>query len=258
MFRQRVLSALVGIPVVLAVTWQGDLPFFLFALFLGILALRELYNMCGVRDSKERVLGYVAHTVLFLLAYLYGTQALLIGLIFVFLAVNILWVLAFPRDFKTLSVLIWGKLYITVMLSCFLWLRQAPDGFLLVAAVFVTVWASDTGAYLVGITLGKHRLIPAVSPKKSVEGAVGGLISAAIAMALMGPMLGFGQLQAATMGVLLSIMGQVGDLAESALKRSAETKDSGNFLPGHGGVLDRLDSLLFVAPLAWILFVILT
>jgi phosphatidate cytidylyltransferase len=256
MFRLRVLSALVGIPLILAVTWLGGFPFMAVLLLLGALALGEFYQM-GSIPAPARLPGIAVHTLLIGAAWFGGPPGLLTGLILFFLALNIYWVLTFPGNFQALLFLLWGKLYITVLLSCFLWLRQAPEGFLLVAALFAAVWASDTGAYLVGMTLGRHRLIPAVSPKKSVEGAVGGLLFAAAAMILLAPYLQLAIPRAALTGLLLSVTGQLGDLAESALKRHANIKDSGHFLPGHGGVLDRMDSLLFAAPLAWLLFVIL-
>jgi phosphatidate cytidylyltransferase len=257
MFRQRLLSALVGIPAVLAVAWAGGLTFLAVISLVGALALRELYEIGGVGEPIERILGYSGHLLLCFLAWFYGPLALFVGLIFFFIAVNIWWIGSFPREYKSLSVLVWGKIYITALLSCFFWVRQSQEGFLLITVIFVTVWASDTGAYLIGMTMGKHRLLPSVSPKKSFEGAIGGIIFAAAALGMMGPLLGMGYIEAIFTGILLSIVGQIGDLAESALKRSAHIKDSGHFLPGHGGVLDRLDSLLFVVPLAWVLFVIM-
>lgn len=256
MFRQRLLSALVGIPTVMVITWAGGPLFALALLLVGVVALQELYILAGVEDRMMHLLGYTGHTVLFLLSFAAGPQALLFGIILFFILLNIAWVLAYPRDFRVLSVLVWGKLYITLLLSAFLWLRQADNGLIIVVAVLITIWASDTGAYLVGMTCGRHKLIPEVSPKKSVEGAVGGIVFAAFILGVLGPSLGYRPLAAAAIGVLLSIAGQFGDLAESALKRWSNVKDSGRFLPGHGGVLDRIDSLLFAAPLAYIIFIL--
>ncbi|MGI6657992.1 MAG: phosphatidate cytidylyltransferase [Dethiobacteraceae bacterium] len=121
-------------------------------------------------------------------------------------------------------------------------------------SIIATTWASDTGAYACGLTLGRHKLLPAVSPKKSVEGAVGGLLFAAVVMSVcFAPLLKLSRPTALLLGAVISLAGQCGDLAESALKRWGNTKDSGRFLPGHGGVLDRLDSLLFAVPVGYFL-----
>ncbi|MHB1256400.1 MAG: phosphatidate cytidylyltransferase [Dethiobacteraceae bacterium] len=257
MFWHRLASTLVGIPVVLAATWLGGLPFFFMALFIGILALRELYNIAQLSRRSDRLFGYGAHLFLFFSVSVFGMSSYFGGLIFIFLALNIYWLLFYPTDFKNLAILFWGVFYVTVLLSCILLLRQAPDGFLFVSAALITVWASDTGAYLVGMSMGRRKLMPAVSPAKSFEGAVGGVLFAAIALVFMSPSMGYSLWQAAALGVVLSVMGQLGDLAESALKRWGNVKDSGSFLPGHGGVLDRIDSILFVIPVAFCFFLIL-
>ena len=123
---------------------------------------------------------------------------------------------------------------------------------ILLLAIFVCIWVNDTGAYLAGSTLGKHKLFPSVSPKKSWEGFFGGLVASAVAAGLL---LGWEQ---AYYGVLISIIATWGDLFESMIKRSVGVKDSGSILPGHGGILDRIDSLLFVLPfmafLQWIIY----
>lgn len=256
MFWHRLASTLVGIPVVLAVTWIGGLPFFFMALLIGILALRELYNIARLSRRSERLFGYGAHLFMFFSVSAFGTDSYFPGLILIFLSLSIYWLIFYPADFKSLAVLLWGVFYVSVMLSCILLLRQAPNGFLLVSASLITVWASDTGAYLVGMSMGRRKLMPAVSPAKSFEGAAGGLLFAAVALVLMATSVGYGLWQAAALGVVLSVTGQLGDLTESALKRWGNVKDSGSFLPGHGGVLDRIDSILFVIPVAYFLFVI--
>lgn len=257
MFRQRLLSSLIGIPVVLVMAWTGGLPFFLLLLTIGLLALREFYTLTGVDDRYLSGLGYVGHVILLTLFWQFGFQVYAAGLIGFFLVLNIYWVITFPQNFQTLAALTWGKLYVTTLSGIFLLLRSLDVGFIAILTVFITIWASDSGAYLIGMTLGKRKLIPAVSPKKSLEGAIGGIIFAALAMATMAPYIGTGRGSAALMGIVLSVVGQFGDFAESALKRWSNIKDSGSFLPGHGGVLDRLDSLLFAGPVAYLFFITL-
>jgi phosphatidate cytidylyltransferase len=133
--------------------------------------------------------------------------------------------------------------------------NAAPRGLAWLALVIVVTWLSDTGAYLVGRPLGRHRLIPHVSPNKTWEGFIGGLVCAALtgALAIWVFGLGVNPLIGAVMGIILSLVGVVGDLAESVLKRQAGVKDSGHLIPGHGGMLDRIDALLFTFPAGWLL-----
>lgn len=131
--------------------------------------------------------------------------------------------------------------------------RSDPHlGMLLVIVMLAGIVACDTGAYAVGIPLGRHRLIPDISPKKSIEGAVGGLLAACIVGIVCGMwLLNLSVLASAVLGMMIGILAQIGDLAESALKRQADMKDSSGLIPGHGGVMDRFDSILFVVPVVY-------
>jgi phosphatidate cytidylyltransferase len=132
---------------------------------------------------------------------------------------------------------------------------DAPRGLGLLLTVILVTWLNDTGAYLVGRSFGRHKLAPAVSPKKTIEGALGGvgaaILTALAAEAIFGLGLSLGG--AALFGLVLAVVGQVGDLAESLVKRQAGVKDSGTLIPGHGGVLDRIDALLFALTAGWLL-----
>jgi len=126
---------------------------------------------------------------------------------------------------------------------------------LLVLSFLIMVWVSDTGAYLVGITIGKHRLFPRISPKKSWEGFIGGVVFTLILSYFISKyVIDYPLWLVMSMGVIVSVMGMYGDLTESMLKRSMDIKDSGSILPGHGGVLDRFDAFTFAAPLVYLLF----
>ena len=258
MFKQRLISTLVGIPIVIAVSWRGDMLFMTLIAALGLLALHEYYTLSGVEEKDGRALGYIGHVLLTFLFWHLGFTAFSAGFFAIFLFLNVYWVLTYPRDFHTLSALLWGFIYVTGLLGFFLLLRALPIGFYAVLTVLLAIWASDTGAYLFGMAFGKHKLVPAVSPKKSVEGAVGGVITASLILTIVAPQLEMARLPALIFGMTLSVVGQFGDLAESALKRWGNRKDSGSFLPGHGGVLDRIDSLLFALPVAYIFFIIIT
>jgi phosphatidate cytidylyltransferase len=148
------------------------------------------------------------------------------------------------------AIIVFGPLYIGLCLGHLLLVRAMPDGEFLIFGLFLVTWAADTGAYYAGTSLGRHKLAPAISPNKTVEGFAGGLaaaiLSAFLAQAWFLPSLTGADCVA--LGFLLTIAGLLGDLAESAMKRGAGVKDSGSLIPGHGGILDRLDSLLFTAP----------
>ena len=131
-----------------------------------------------------------------------------------------------------------------------LWLRGVPElGLALLVWLFVVVWTTDTAAYFAGRAIGGPRLAPAISPSKTWAGLCGGMLGAALTGALAAWLLGSGRLlQAAGLGALLAVVAQLGDLVESGSKRAAGVKDSGTLIPGHGGLLDRVDGLLFAAP----------
>lgn len=148
------------------------------------------------------------------------------------------------------AFLVTGVLYIGLTLSCLLLTRMLSDGEFLVFFVVLVTWAGDTGAYILGKTMGRRPLSPIISPKKTVEGLLGGIILA-IVVAVASQLWFLPSLtvtDAAVLAFVVTLAGLLGDLAESAIKRSANQKDSGALIPGHGGMLDRLDSLLFTAP----------
>ena len=160
-----------------------------------------------------------------------------------------LWSAGRPVVESTANTL-FGAVYVGWLLGYAIWLQGRVGGPQLVLFLVGVTWAGESAAYLVGSSMGRHRLAPILSPRKTVEGAIAQiLVSVAAALALAAWLLpACGLAGAAGAGVLLGVIGQVGDLAESAIKRSIGTKDTGGLIPGHGGMLDRIDSLLFNAP----------
>ena len=148
------------------------------------------------------------------------------------------------------------------MLSFVFLTRELEHGVYLVWMIFINSWISDTCAYLTGVMAGRHKLAPVLSPKKSVEGSVGGIVGSALAGALFGyyldAVLGTGQLTLllAAVGGVGSVISQIGDLAASAVKRNYDIKDYGNLIPGHGGIMDRFDSVIFTAPITYFLIIL--
>lgn len=225
-----------------------------FAAVAAVVILLMLYECFGVTKASlpTRCVGYASSVLL-----LCGMSA---GYEFesVIVSITVFMVLVIARHGKESAkdILLPGMLvlYVTVFMSYIIWVRLefAVSGMLW---IFLCAWMSDTGAYFSGTFFGKHKLIPHVSPKKTVEGAVGGVIVCILSCLLYLFILSkfievtyIGYISAAIMGAIASVMSQFGDLAASAIKRDFEVKDYGNILPGHGGFMDRFDSVMFIAP----------
>lgn len=279
---QRVLVGLIGIPAAVGAVWVGGLVFNLVVVAITTLALWEFYSLAKAKNvDVNRPFGIVWSLVL---------QAIVTGIVMAggFYALN--WLITLQAAFivgvivllaaemwrnsedalLNVSTTVSGVAYVTLCLSTLMILRDVTDpefmgtisdhGGALVLALFGSVWACDSIAYFVGIAIGKHKIFPRVSPKKSWEGSIGGAIAAVVAFwgfsALWMPQMTTTSI--VVIGLIIGIGGQIGDFAESWLKRDAEVKDSSSILPGHGGLLDRFDSMLFVAPLVWAYMVLRT
>lgn len=258
MLRLRVLSAAVALPVVVAATVVGGAPQALLALSVAGLAGRELAVVLGRQGLGAPAAVPVAAAILpVLAAAVAGTAAAasLTAVAATLVAAAAWTALHARRTVAERTAAGWvaqaalGAAWVGWPLGIWLWLRQAgaPESALYPLAV---TWLNDTAAYLVGVRWGRRRLAPALSPKKSVEGAAAGLAAAAAAGWWLRGWGGWQGIEALAVALAVGVAGQLGDLWESALKRGADLKDAGAFLPGHGGALDRLDSLLFAIPTA--------
>jgi len=276
---QRILSSVVLLPIVALIVWWGEPLVSLTVAALAMVALHELYSLFrGGGYLPRRSAGYLS-VVLFVIAAvlrsyvpLDWTGFALITAIIASLSVEL------PRRDRQSALLHWaltlsGAAYIGWTLAHFVLLRaivhpllpSAPLSFLRldsgaawIVFVLTITFINDTGAYFTGRAFGKHRMAPYISPKKSWEGAAGGLIAAIVVGALLVILLGLpiNIWLGALLGGVGSIAGQAGDLAESLIKRQVDIKDSGHLIPGHGGILDRVDSLLFTAPVLYYMIVI--
>jgi phosphatidate cytidylyltransferase len=270
----RILSAVVLIPVVLTIVALGE-PWLalLVAVATGI-ALDEVYHLFAAAGHRPvRWAGYLSALLLLLAAYLVPSGAGIGAAVAAAVLLTLTGQLLRPDRGGALTdwaLTLAGALYVAWPLAHFIPLRDigrpaappfwqalgAPDlgpGAWWVLAAFLMVWLCDTAAYFVGSFWGRHKLSRYVSPKKSWEGAIAGfLVSIGVALGLV-PLLGLGlsYAWAAALGAIVGVVGQVGDLAESLLKRQVGVKDSGRLIPGHGGMLDRADSLLFVVPVVY-------
>jgi len=264
MLKKRIITALVGIPLLAAAVWFDEpLPWFtVLVVIWGLLAILEFYRL--VATSKVPPLTYfgLIWTLLFILSRNSDLLSILephfdLNLLTPLLLtsavmLSLIWLLLRAQKEKTFISWAWtmaGILYVGWLLSYLVALRGLDDGRnWLFFALFIT-FASDSAAFLIGKTLGRHRLAPQVSPNKTWEGTIGGIIGAVLVslfFILPTPLnlqLSWGQ--AMLLGLLVSIFGQLGDLVESLFKRNMGVKESGRLIPGHGGFLDRMDSVVF-------------
>lgn len=261
---RRVISALVGIPVLILATWFGGLWFLVvmsIIVYIASVEFRTFGIHLGLCPSKVRMtLGALA--VLFAMCFtgdLSIVSFVLTSLLFVSLA-GVLIDKESKQQTITIGFELFGVVYVGLGMGYMILLRSIPGsyGIYYTLLAFIITWLCDSTAYFVGIRFGKHQLCPRFSPKKSREGAIAGVIGAGVGALLVNCVMrscfsisAMSSLNAVILGILGAIAGEFGDLFESMLKRDAKTKDSGNVIPGHGGMLDRFDSLLFVAPVVY-------
>lgn len=243
----RVISALVLGPLVLLTTWYGGWPFAALIMAGAALVLFEWTGLCGRSPSLVLEGG----TGLAILAAIGAVMAdrldIAAGLLAVAVGVAVV-AAAFSRRAPWLAS---GLLYAGVSGGALVLLRRGDAGLVALVFLFAVVWMTDIAAYFVGRTLGGPKLWPAVSPNKTWSGAIGGLAGGTIAGAATAFFAGFGlPLGVIAVAIAISVSGQAGDLAESAIKRHFGKKDSGHLIPGHGGLMDRADALVFGAVVA--------
>ncbi len=251
----RVLFAVVAIPIVLVAVFKGSWYFWSFALLVSELAWWEFCGMLKFRGfyTRAAMAGYIWIAVLFLRKLsLTPSWALSEGLIFALLIVVCVSELLLKEtgfSVSRMAVQFFGAVYIGISgYAIYLASNLSLPGWKLFIPLLVSVWACDTLAYFGGRFFGKTLLAPAISPKKTVEGAIGGMLGAVLGFLTVRIWDGLNWPHAVALGIGIGILSQVGDLAESMIKRWSGVKDSSRLLPGHGGVLDRIDSLLFSAP----------
>lgn len=260
MLHLRILSAVVGIPLIAGLVYLGDLYYALFVLLLANLGIREFMIMIRSRDCH--IPAFPAHAgVTALIAAIYLAPSVQTDLIFpviiaILMALSLVVLIYFEKtDFKESALIFWGMIYLGGLCGYLIPLRRLPEGLVLTYLLFAGVWLNDTLAYFVGMKWGQRRLAPAISPQKSVEGALAGIAGTTLvfflAASLFPEALGLTPGEGALLGLVITVFGQLGDLVESAMKRNFAIKDSGALIPGHGGILDRFDSLLFAVPLVY-------
>ena len=257
--KERTISGVVLVILALATILPGG-PILAITLYIiSNIAFLELTKACGIHTGEKpnalEITGFMAIAAYYLLIYFAQTPTyFMITVILLLMVLMSVYVLTFPKfTANQVMTTYFCLIYAPVMLSFIFLTRQLPYGIYLVWMIFISSWISDTCAYLVGVMIGKHKLAPVLSPKKSIEGAVGGVVGAALlgviyAAATQGKMAEYALICA--VGALISM---VGDLAASAIKRNQNIKDYGKLIPGHGGILDRFDSVIITAPVIYYL-----
>lgn len=261
MFVTRLLSGIVLVVLLLLTILPGGYLLFFPLLCVSVIGMFELYRAMGIHREGNGLLegvGYFSAVLYYGAVWLnferYGMAALLAGLILLMFV----YVFSYPKyNAHQVMTAFFGLVYVAVMLSFIYLSREMEGGIFHVWLIFLCSWGCDTCAYCVGVLIGKHKMTPLLSPKKSVEGAVGGVAGAVLlgvvyAAATKGDPAAYGVI--CGVGALISM---VGDLAASAIKRNQEIKDYGKLIPGHGGILDRFDSVIFTAPIIYFLSTVL-
>jgi phosphatidate cytidylyltransferase len=253
--KRKVWMALIMVPpIVILIALGPSSVLHLMVLVATFLGLREYYNLI-LPHSKwmERSVGIGLGLILSIAISFGGMEEISPFLVFVLLVLSILF-MAVSKDLSLtvshMGMSLFGILFIGFLLAYVSLIRNMTNGKLWVLFLVVTVWAGDISALLIGSLFGRHKLYPKISPKKTFEGLFGSMIGSTI-VSLVFSLLFIPQLKLGPcifLAIGLGILGQLGDFTESMLKRSAQVKDSGTLIPGHGGMLDRLDSFLFSAP----------
>lgn len=276
MFWRRALSAVVLAPLVLLIIYFGSL-FFLLLISVAVIMMQVEY--CRLTQHLSQKLNPISPSILtvafclfayFLPAPSHGENAyaetVLLGF-FVFIPIYAFSTSIFrgevADELLTVALKLTGILIIGWLFGYYCILLRNTDavGMQLIFLLIGTIWIGDTGAYLIGRAVGKHKLSTPISPRKTIEGTIAGLVVGtltSIVISLVFLQGTFSVTHAAIIGFLLSIVGQIGDLSISLMKRTAGVKDSGDTIPGHGGLLDRCDSLIFSAPVLYYCFLVVT
>lgn len=268
MFVTRLISGIVLVILAFGAIWAGDLVLLATMYLVSLVGFRELTKAAGVNRGKKNFnifewIGFVGITAYYACLYFWnlGAQAVLC-VILTLMGMMAAYVLLFPKYRCEQPITgFFAFFYAPILLSFIYLTRTLENGFYLVWLVFISSWVSDTCAYLVGRAIGKHKLAPVLSPKKSIEGSAGGILGSALIGALYGLVLSktgvmeiaYQVLIFAGIGAAGSVISQIGDLAASGIKRDHDIKDYGKLIPGHGGIMDRFDSVIVTAPIIYFL-----
>lgn len=255
--KQRIITAVIALMLFIPIVWYGEWPFVLLTYIMATIGLFELIKMY---QWKQRfifpsIIGTVSLWLILIPEPFDFFSLSKIKILLILTIVLLIYTVATENKFTFTEAgfLVIALIYISMGFYFFIHARFVGLNYLLF--ILFTIWATDTGAYFIGNAFGRRKLWPKISPNKTVEGAIGGLTLAIIVASLFQLVNPFDVsfYLIISVAAVISIFGQIGDLVASAFKRNYDIKDSGNILPGHGGIIDRLDSLLFVLPILYII-----
>ncbi len=262
--KQRVLTAVICLPLLLGLLFCPTPVIVLVVMAAALVGMHEYYQAIGLAEKKALCLmGYLAAVVIPLGIYYLTDTALVLVYLYVVALFLLMLMSKNQVTFKDIALLAMGLIYIPYFLSHIIYIRDLELGNIYIWLVFVGAFMTDSCAYFVGCTVGGKKLCPTISPKKTVAGAVGGVVGCGLSFILFGIVvnncfagsLAGNQLNLwllFLMGLVTSVVSQIGDLVASMLKRQCGIKDFGTLLPGHGGILDRCDSIIMVAPIIFL------
>ncbi len=255
MFWKRLASGIVLLAAAIFLLYTGGTVLLVSLCVVSLIGQNELYRAIGIDHKGLSLIGYLMTVIYYILVFSEGRAYMTAMIVFSLMALMTAYVVTFP-EYKTEEVTgaFFGVCYVSIFLSYVYLTRSLSDGVYYVWLILVSSWGCDTLAYCTGMLIGKHKMVPKLSPKKTWEGAAGGVVGAALLGAAYG--FGFGGKMDASYPIIIcaiacaagAVISMIGDLAASAIKRNHDIKDFGHLIPGHGGVLDRFDSILFTAP----------
>jgi len=273
LLKTRVASAAVAIFLLIAVVFSGKTVIGISVFFVSIIAMYEYFKALENASYRPvKPVGYFSCLYILLLSlehFSFGSlnwiknvlsSEFLSLAVFIMLVASLSCIVFLHRKYNIVdvAVTVFGVFYITFLFSFIVLIRNMENGFFLVWLIFIGAFSTDTFAYFSGLLFGKHKLMPEISPKKTVEGAIGGMLGCTVATTLYGVyLISSGNVSVISLyhyivlGILCGVISQLGDWAASAIKRFVKVKDYGNIMPGHGGALDRFDSILFTAPVIY-------
>jgi len=267
LLKQRLMVGIIGGLIAILILCLDVKIVSLILALVAIVGLSEIYNATGVlkKQNKLCVFGYVYCFVTYLAAAFCPNSAFALAVMVFMYGFLLLAYMIFNHEtteFSTVCEIFFQTLYVVVLFSYIILVRKLRYGNFIIWIIFITAWLSDTAAYFVGMRFGRNKLIPQVSPKKTVEGAIGGLLGSVAFNLIFGVVCSVGfdlsvnYFALICLALVAGVFSQLGDLAASCIKREYGIKDFSSLLPGHGGILDRFDSVLFVAPVVYYFAVI--
>jgi len=263
---KRIPIITISVPLIILIILWGQIPFFVLLIVLVSLSLNELFKMARKIGFEPSIaLGFVLSfyfigstiTNFYNLKFLYDKEIIII---FIFILYS--FIQLFKKDYSKLlpniSISIFSGIYLGYLSSFILKIKFLPNGDYFLLSLLFTIWINDSAAYLIGTRFGKNKIFPKISPKKSLEGSIGGIIFSILCVFILKNWLNLSFTKLIFLGLTISTIAQLGDLFESMIKRCSGVKDSNNIIPGHGGILDRIDSILFTAPVFYYYIIYLT